>query len=89
MNSKRNAVQIIGLCFIGLAICVFVLSIVACVLIQGNYLGNIPDLIGLIAYFGGPLPIVPAAIASIGLTLLAATMLMKRTEMMGQYRLFD
>ena len=70
MNTGRTIIKMIGLVFIALSGWVFILSWVACILIQPGFLGDIPDIFGGIAYFGGPLPIIPAVLGSIGVLFL-------------------
>ena len=77
MNDERKHLRQIGWCFLGAAVAVFVLSFAACALIQSGLLGRVPDIYGFIAYFGGPLPIIPAVFGTVGMASLGVSSRMK------------
>lgn len=77
MNEDRKELRLFGWCALGAAGLVFVLSFAACALIQSGVLGPVPDIYGFIAYFGGPLPVIPALLGTIGMASLGASSLMK------------
>lgn len=78
MSNQRKNAKDIGLFFLWSAAVVFVGSFVACILIQGGFLGpDVPQVYGFIAYLGGPLPVIPGVLGMIGLAMLGVSSLLK------------
>jgi hypothetical protein len=78
-----NALRICGLGLMTSAVVLFVLSFVACWLIQDDVLPTnfrLPEVAGVIAYFCGPLPIVPGILVMFGSSMLAFSALLKGTR---------
>lgn len=76
MSEEREGLRKIGAFFLYSAGAVFVLSFIMCILIQGLSL-PLPEVFGFIAYFGGPLPLIPAVLGTIGVVLIGVSRLMK------------
>jgi hypothetical protein len=75
MSEERDGLRKIAVFFLCAGV-VFAVSYIACIVIQGLSL-DIPQIFGFIAYFGGPLPIYPAVLGSVGVVLLAVSSMMK------------
>ncbi|MDZ4686152.1 MAG: hypothetical protein SH850_13885 [Planctomycetaceae bacterium] len=77
-NERRKELERAGTNLLLVAGAILLLSTLACVLIQDFGLGfRISDIVGFIAYFGGPLPIIPATLGVAGLLLIAIATLAK------------
>lgn len=64
--------ELFGRWLVAFAILIFCLAFVACYLIQDVLPpGSVPQIFGMIAYFCGPLPILPVLLGTIGIVLIA------------------